>query len=144
MLGIERTVVVNGVTVRLDYSLDCGTEFIVYLYLCQHCDNPCRDGFYFGHSVNCLRERNNGHCACFTEILYKKSALSYHIWDKHREHFHHKLDNFRGGIVKSTSPADLERAEDFYVQGFARYYAVVPYGCGSTLTKFFALLNMFF
>ena len=26
-----------------------------------------------------------------------------------------KLDNFRGGIVKSTSPADLERAEDFYV-----------------------------
>jgi hypothetical protein len=115
VLGIDRTVVVNGVTVKLDYLLDCGTEFIVYLYLCQHCDNPCRDGFYFGHSVNSLRERNNGHRACFTEMLYKKSALSYHIWDKHREHFHQKLDNFRVGVIKSSSPGDLDRAEDFFV-----------------------------
>ena len=115
MLGIERTVVVNGITVKLDYSLDCGSEFIIYLYLCRHCENPHRDGFYFGHTVNCMRERANGHRACFTESLYMKSALSYHTWDKHREHFHHKLDNFRAGIVKSTSPADLDRAEDFYV-----------------------------
>ena len=65
--------------------------------------------------VNSMRDRANRHRACFTEILYMKSALSYHIWDKHREHFHHKLDNFRGGIVKSVSPAELDRAEDFYI-----------------------------
>ena len=115
VLDIDRTVVVNDVVVKMDYSLNCGTEFIVYLYLCRHCDNPCRDGFYFGQSVNCLRERNNGHRACFNEELYKKSALSYHIWDKHKEHFDHKLSNFRVGIVKSTSPEGLDRAEDFYV-----------------------------
>ena len=115
ILDIDRTVVVNDVVVKMDYSLNCGTEFIVYLYLCRHCDNPCRDGFYFGQSVNCLRERNNGHRACFNEELYKKSALSYHIWDKHKEHFDHKLNNFRVGIVKSTSPEGLDRAEDFYV-----------------------------
>ena len=44
-----------------------------------------------------------------------KSALAYHIWDKHREHFHKKLDNCRVGIVKSTSPEGLDRAEDYFV-----------------------------
>ena len=114
-MGIEQTVVINNVTIRLDYSLNCGSEFIIYLYLCRHCDNPCRDGFYFGQSINCMRERANGHRACFNERLYKKSALSYHIWDKHREHFHYELDNFKAGIVKSVSPQELDRAEDFYV-----------------------------
>ena len=115
VLSIEETVVINGINVRLDYSLDCGTEYVIYLYLCEHCENPCRDGFYFGQSVNCLRKRANGHRASFTEDLYKKSALAYHIWDKHKEHFHHKLDNYRAGIVKSTSPGDLDRAEDYFV-----------------------------
>ena len=115
VMGIEKTVVINNVTIRLDYSLNCGSEFIIYLYLCRHCDNPCRDGFYFGQSVNCMRERANGHRACFNETLFMKSALSYHIWDKHREHFHCELDNFKAGIVKSVSPQELDRAEDFYV-----------------------------
>ena len=53
--------------------------------------------------------------ASFTESLYMKSALSYHIWDKHREHFQDKLDNFRAGIVKSVSSAELDRVEYFYV-----------------------------
>ena len=65
--------------------------------------------------MNCLRERANGHRASFTDGLYKKSALSFHTWDKHREHFQDKLDNFSVGIVKSTSPAELDRAEDYYV-----------------------------
>ena len=115
VMDIERTVVINGMSIKLDYSLDCGTEFVIYLYLCEHCDHPCRDGFYFGQSVNCVRTRANGHRAAFTESLYKKSALAYHIWDRHREHFHQKLDNFRVGVIKSTSPGDLDRAEDFFV-----------------------------
>ena len=115
VMAIERSVVINGVTVKLDYSLDCGSEFVIYLYLCEHCENPCQEGFYFGQSVNCVRTRANGHRAAFTEDLYEKSALAYHIWDKHREHFNLKLDNFRVGVVKSTSPGDLDRAEDFFV-----------------------------
>ena len=83
--------------------MDC----VIYLYLCEHCENPCCDGFYFGQSINCLRKRANGHRSSFTEDLYKKSALAYHIWDKHKEHFHLKLDNYRAGIIKSTSPGIL-------------------------------------
>ena len=41
--------------------------------------------------------------------------MSYHIWEEHREFFHQKLNNFRVGIVKSTSPDLLDRTEDFYV-----------------------------
>ena len=115
VLGIEETVVINDINVRLDYSLDCGTEYVIYLYLCQHCENPCRDGFYFGQSINCLRKPANGHQGSFTEELYKKSALAYHIWYRHKEHFHLKLDNYRAGIIKSTSPGNLDRAEDYFV-----------------------------
>jgi hypothetical protein len=114
-MDIERTVVINGMRIQLDYSLDCGTEFAIYLHLCEHCDHPRRDGLHLGQSVNCVRTRANGHRAAPTESLYKKSALAYHIWDKHREHFHQKLDNFRVGVIKSSSPGDLDRAEDFFV-----------------------------
>ena len=96
-MTIEQSVVINCVTVKLDYSLDCGSEFVIYLYLCEHCEHPCQDGFYFGQSVNSVRTRDNGHRVAFTENLYEKSALAYHIWDKHREHFHLKLDNFKSG-----------------------------------------------
>ena len=120
------------VSVKLDYSLDCGSEFVIYLYLCRHCENPCRDGFYFGQSVNSMRDRANGHRASFTESLYMKSALSYYIWDKHRVQFQDKLYNFIAGIVKSVSPAELDRIEDFYVvatkadtMGLNRYIVAV-------------------
>ena len=115
VMNIERSVVIHGITVKMDYSLNCASEFVIYLYLCNLCENPCHDGFYFGHTINCLRERANGHRASFEETLYDKSALSYHIWDKHREHFGNKLKNFRAGVVKQISPEGLERAEDYFV-----------------------------
>ena len=115
IMNIEKNIVINGLPVKLDYSLNCGNEYVVYLYLCNLCENPCQDGFYFGQTVNCLRDRANGHRACFTEELYVKSALAYHIWDKHREHFHCRLENFRVGVVKCTSPEELDRLEDYYV-----------------------------
>ena len=62
-----------------------------------------------------MRERANGHRACFNEKDYMKSALAFHIWDKHREYFQYKLENFTGGVIKSVSPANLDRAEDFLV-----------------------------
>ena len=114
-MDVDRSVVVNGVQVKFDFSLNCGSDCIIYLYLCNHCDDPCKDGFYFGQTVNSMRERANGHRACFNKDSYMKSALAFHIWDKHREHFQHKMNNFRGGVIKSVSPANLDRAEDYFV-----------------------------
>ena len=65
--------------------------------------------------MNCVRERANGHRACFAEDAYMKSAVAYHIWDKHRDNFHCRLENFRAGVVKCTSPEELDRVEDYYV-----------------------------
>ena len=115
VMNIESSVVIHGITVKMDYSLNCGSEYVIYLYLCNLCENPCHDGFYFGQTINCLRERANGHRASFNETLYDKSALAFHIWDKHREHFHSKLKNFRAGVVKQTLPEGLGRAEDYFV-----------------------------
>ena len=115
VMNIESCVVIHGLTVKMDYSLNCGSESVIYLYLCNLCENPCHDGFYFGQTINCLRERANGHRSSFDEHSYKKSALAYHIWDMHREHFYSKLLNFRGGLVKQTLPEGLDRAEDFFV-----------------------------
>ena len=112
-IGIEKSIVLNGFHVKLDFSLDCNTENVIYLYICKHC--PDNKEFYFGQTNNCLRERANGHRAGFADAKYKKSAMSYHIWEEHRELFHQKLNNFKVGIVKSTSPDLLDRTEDFYV-----------------------------
>ena len=115
VMDVDRSVVVNGVQVKFDFSLNCGSDCIIYLYLCNHCEDSCKDGFYFGQTVNSMRERANGHRACFNKDSYMKSALAFHIWDKHREHFKHKMNNFREGVIKSVSPANLDRAEDYFV-----------------------------
>ena len=62
-----------------------------------------------------MRERANGNRACFDEHSYMKSALAFHIWDKHRDRFQNKLENFRGGVIKKVLPANLDRAEDYFV-----------------------------
>ena len=115
VMEVDRCIVVNGIKIKLDYSLNCATDCVIYVYLCKHCEDPCKDGFYFGQTVNCMRERANGHRACFDEHSYMKSALAFHIWDKHRDHFQNKLENFRGGVIKKVLPANLDRAEDYFV-----------------------------
>ena len=112
-IGIENSVVLNDFPVKLDYRLNCNSENVIYLYICKHC--PDNKEFYFGQTSNCLRERANGHRACFAEAKYKNSAMSFHTWEEHRELFHKKLDNFTAGVVKSTSAHMLDRSEDFYV-----------------------------
>ena len=112
-IGIGKSVVINDFPVKLDYRLNCNSESVIYLYICKHC--PDNKEFYFGQTSNCLRERANGHRACFAETKYKLSAMSFHTWEAHRELFHLKLDNFRAGIVKSTSAHMLDRSEDFFV-----------------------------
>ena len=98
---------------KLDYRCDCSTTCVIYIYMCNLCKE--NESFYIGQTVNSCKMRANGHRACFTETQYKKSALSYHIYKDHPQYFSKKLSNYSVGIIKSTSGAGLDRAEDYYV-----------------------------
>ena len=101
---------------KLDFRCDCLTECAIYIYVCNICvDN---DSFYIGQTHNSCRSRANGHRACFTKKKYQKSALSHHIYKDHPQHIKEKLSNYRMGVIKSVSPANLDRAEDYYVEHF--------------------------
>ena len=52
----------------------------------------------------------------FTDTLYKKSALSLHIYKDHPEYVNKKLLNYSLGIIKSTAGLNLDRTEDYYVE----------------------------
>ena len=103
-------------TVRLDFKCDCLTECAIYMYMCNICiDN---DSFYVGQTHNSCRTRANGHRACFNIANYQKSALSYHIYNDHPQYINRKLSNYSMGIIKSVSPANLDREEDYYVEHY--------------------------
>ena len=113
VMTMPKTVCVNGLTVNLDFSLNCKSENVIYLFLCKLC--PDNKQFYFGQTINSVQDRSNGHRSHFDDGTYKKSALAFHIWDAHRDQFDKKLNNFTVGVVRSTLPKMLDRAEDFYV-----------------------------
>ena len=100
--------------IKLDMRSDCQTECVIYIYVCNICKD--NDSFYVGQSVNSCRTRANGHRACFTNKLYKKSALSYHVYNDHRDYMDRKLSNYSLGVIKSTSGTNLDRAEDYFVE----------------------------
>ena len=47
---------------------------------------------------------------------YKKSALPFYTYEKRYEYFDLKLDNYRVGVICSSSPLNLDNLEDFYVK----------------------------
>ena len=100
--------------VKLDFRCNCSTDCIIYIYVCNLCKN--NESFYVGQSINSCQTRANGHRACFTEKLHKKSALSYHIYKDHPEFVKNKLLNYSLGVIKSTSGTSLDRTEDFFVE----------------------------
>ena len=101
-------------TVKLDFRLDCTTECVTYLYVCRLCKE--NDSFYVGQTANSCQTRANGHRGKFNPKTYTKSALSLHIYRDHPQHTGEKLKNFSLGVIKSTSAADLDRTEDYYVE----------------------------
>ena len=101
-------------TVKLDFKCNCITENCIYLYVCKLCQS--NNGFYVGQTTNTCRGRANGHRADFNYKDFRKSALSYHIYDEHPDHIMKKLSNYKVGIIKATNPMDLDRAEDYYVE----------------------------
>ena len=103
-------------TVKLDYRRDCSTDCAIYLYVCNNCvDN---DSFYIGQTINSCQTRANGHRGCFNPSSYEKSALSLHIYEDHPQHINRKLSNYNVGVIKSVNAANLDRAEDYYVENY--------------------------
>ena len=134
VMTMPKTVCVNGLTVNLDFSLNCKSENVIYLFLCKLC--PDNKQFYFGQTINSVQDRSNGHRSHFDDGTYKKSALAFHMWDAHRDQFGKKLNNFTVGVVRSTLPKMLDRAEDFYVSktdadvvGMNRYKVLASFVC---------------
>ena len=101
------------ITLSLDFRCNCSSDNIMYLYICKWCKN--NESFYVGQSVNTCRKRAYGHRAKFNERKYKKSALSYHIFNDHPEKVNGRLKNYDLGILKATSPGNLDRLEDYYI-----------------------------
>ena len=101
------------IDVKLDFRCICTTDNVIYLFICKLC--PHNNSFYVGQTINPCRARANGHRAKFNVDDYQKSALSYHIHKDHPEHVQYKLKNFSSGVIKSTSPMNLDCLEDFYV-----------------------------
>ena len=99
-------------TIKLDFKCDCVTECVIYLYVCKLCKN--NESFYVGQTQNSAQQRANGHRGKFNPITYKKSALSYHIHNDHPQYATRKLRNYRLGIIKQTSAANLDKDEDYY------------------------------
>ena len=71
-----------------------------------------------GQSVNSCRDRANGHRGKFSKVHHKKSALSYHVYKDHPLYIDKKLSNYKLGVIKSTTPINLDRLEDYYVDLF--------------------------
>ena len=100
--------------VKLDFRYNCQSDNLIYIFVCKLC--PKNDNFYVGQTTNSCRGRNNGHRGKFNVDGYKKSALSFHIFEDHPDHVAFELRNFSLGIIVSTSPQNLDRLEDFYVE----------------------------
>ena len=102
------------VTVKMDFRCNCISENCIYLYVCKWCKD--NDGFYIGQTTNTCRTRANGHRGDFNFRDFRKSALSYHIYDEHPEHVMNELRNYKLGVVKTSNPMALDRTEDYYVE----------------------------
>ena len=113
IMSLDKIMTIRGKRIPLDFRLDCSSANVIYLAVCIHCD--INVGFYFGQTITPVNTRFNGHRHHFNELDYKKSALAYHIHDKHYTHFKQKLKNFKLGVVKECTPQNLDRAENYYV-----------------------------
>ena len=126
ILTLPRQVSYNNLNIKLDFSLDCKSDNVIYIGRCKY--HPalksnhsliCKDEIqcYFGQTFNEGHHRFNGHRKCFKleNNEFEKSALSMHILNDHISSFSEKLHNFDFGIIKQVKPSMLDRTEDFYI-----------------------------
>ena len=100
--------------IKLDFRCDCTSPNVIYIFVCQLCPN--NRGFYVGQTLTACRTSVNNHRGKFTIDDYSKSALSCHMFRDHPDQAHNKLSNFHLGVIRSTSPMNLDRVEDYYVE----------------------------
>ena len=126
LMTLPKVITYNGLKIKLDFSLNCKSEDIIYIARCQHHDASrtadklvCIDNnqCYFGQTCNECRKRMNGHRNCFKLLNnnFEKSALSMHIFNDHITNFDTKLKNYELGIIKQVKPCMLDRSEDYYI-----------------------------
>ena len=117
VLTLPRQFSYNDLKVKLDFSLNCKSDNVIYVARCNICLSNNETQLYFGQTCNRFNVRLNGHRACFkTEnFTFEKSALSMHIFTEHVSNFNDKLRNFSFGVIQQVAPRNLDRAEDFYI-----------------------------
>ena len=117
VLTLPKQFTYNDLKVKLDFSLNCKSDNIIYVARCNICHSNNGTQLYFGQTCNRFNVRLNGHRACFkTEnFTFEKSALSMHIFSEHISNFDDKLSNFSFGVIQQVAPRNLDKAEDFYI-----------------------------
>ena len=94
-------------------NVNCKSRNTIYLAQCSICRNS--QGSYTGQSQQPLHKRINGHRHDF----YKQphlSALAYHSAQQHGALLH--LEDFTLTILAQTSPTNLDRLENYYMNKF--------------------------
>ena len=110
-------VMVNGKICKLDFSLNCKDQNIIYLAKCHICAEF--NNAYFGQTVQCGNKRMNGHRDKFkldVNLSYEKSALSMHCFEQHPDKF--DMSYFQIGFVKKVNPLNLDREEDIIINTY--------------------------
>ena len=119
MFEDPKSVTVNGSPIRLNMRLTCKAAGVIYVAKCTLCEE-C----YIGQTHSPFHIRMNGHRSKFktADLEFKKSALSYHMFLKHRslieDDFTNTMNNFRVGVVKSGRATDLDRLEEANIDFF--------------------------
>lgn len=85
------------VCILLKDKFSCKINRVVYLYTCKICKKK-----YIGKTIVTIRERHNGHKACFNENNAHKSALAQHVKLEHPE-IELNIDNFELSILKRVN-----------------------------------------
>ena len=117
VMALPKQLTYNNLKIKLDFSLNCKADNVIYVARCSLCQADGNTQLYFGQTCTRFHLRLNGHRSHFKtdNSAYEKSALSMHIFSDHVAHFDVKLDNFVFGIIKQLAPRDMDRVEDFYI-----------------------------
>ena len=100
----------SNINLKLSKLATCKSEDVIYVCICK----VCKD-YYFGQTISHCSMRMNGHRAKFTTKKYKQSALSFHMYQDHLEHFEYSTQMFNCAIVEAVSPNLLDRRESYYI-----------------------------
>ena len=100
----------DGSILKVSNTANCKSDDIIYICICKICKD-----FYFGQTISLCSMRMNGHRDKFTSNKYKKSALAFHLYEDHIEHFEGNTQMFNVAIVETRKPGLLDRRESYYI-----------------------------